>query len=142
MSTFKSSTTIARGVGAALTLVMVHYFVTSDAIRSGNAFLVPDLALTVLVLVSVLLPGRFAVPGMIFAYGWATAVYSVSLATYTVRGDFADGANHIALILPSLVMAGLLLRKVAQRLDNRQHGRSEEHPDADPRIGARAAAGR
>jgi hypothetical protein len=116
MATIKNSTTIARGVGVAMALVMIHYFATTDAIRSGNAFLVPDLVLTVFVLVSALLPGRLAVPAMIFAFGWASAVYSVSLATYTVRGDFADGADHLALILPSLVMVGFLVRQVAERL--------------------------
>jgi hypothetical protein len=37
-------------------------------------------------------------------------VFTVSLATYTLRGAFADGANHLALIIPAITMAAVLGR--------------------------------
>ncbi|MFC6023717.1 hypothetical protein ACFP2T_47140 [Plantactinospora solaniradicis] len=102
---------VARGIAAALTLVMVYYFWTSDAIRSGNPFLVPDLLLTLFALVSLLLPRRVAVPAMIFAFAWAAGVLTVSLFTYVVRGEFP--VDHLFLILPSIAMAVLLGRITA-----------------------------
>ncbi|GAA4190212.1 hypothetical protein GCM10022252_28190 [Streptosporangium oxazolinicum] len=99
---------IARWTIVALTVVMIYYFVTSNAIRSGNPFLVPDLILTVLLPASAALRGRVAVPAMIFAFAWASAVWTVSLCTYITRGAFADGANHLLLIFSSVLAAGLL----------------------------------
>jgi hypothetical protein len=107
--------TAARVVAIVIAAVMVHYLLTSDAVRAGNPFLVPDALLTVLLLTSALLPRRLAVPAMIFAFAWAAAVLTVSLCTYIVRGAFADGADHLALILPSVAMAGLLARTVSRR---------------------------
>lgn len=106
---------IARFVAVALTLVMAYYFLTSDAIRSGNPFLVPDALLTVLLLAAALTPRRWAAPVMIFAFAWSAAVWTVSLSSYAVRGEFADGANHFALIIPACVMAGLLAFAVRDR---------------------------
>ncbi|WP_192765923.1 hypothetical protein [Plantactinospora soyae] len=105
--------TIARGVAAVMGLVMVHYFWTSDAIRAGNPFLVPDLLLTLFALVSSLLPRRVAVPAMIFAFGWAAGVLTVSLFSYVVRNEFP--VDHLFLILPSVAMA-VLLGRIAARV--------------------------
>jgi hypothetical protein len=102
------ATPAARCVAAAIVLVMIYYFVTSDAIRAGNPFLVPDLLLTVLLAIAALLPRRLAVPSLIFAFAWSAAVFTVSLSTYAVRGEFAAGANHLALIIPAVAMAVVL----------------------------------
>jgi hypothetical protein len=110
-----NATTAARIVALMITAVIVHYFLTSDAIRAGNPFLVPDALLTVLLLASALLPRRLAAPAMIFAFAWAAAVLTVSLCTYIVRGAFAEGANHLALIVPSVAMAGLLALRGSAR---------------------------
>jgi hypothetical protein len=99
---------VARVVAVALVLVMAYYFATSNAIRSGNAFLVPDALLTVFLLAAAVLPSRWAGPALIFALAWAAAVWTVSLCTYAVRGEFADGANHLALILPAVAAAAFL----------------------------------
>jgi hypothetical protein len=112
MNEGRTAVAAARFVAIAITLVMVWYFATQDVIRSDNPFLVPDALLTVLLLTAAILPRRLSVPGLIFAFAFATAVYSVSLSTYVVRGAFTDGANHLALIIPMLVMAALLMRKV------------------------------
>lgn len=103
---------VARCVALSIVLLMVWYFITSDAIRSDNAFLVPDALLTVLLFTSAVLPHRIAVPALIFSFAWAAAVYTTSLCSYAVRGQFAEGANHLALIIPSVVMAMLLARCV------------------------------
>ncbi|MBP2702555.1 hypothetical protein JOL79_01910 [Microbispora sp. RL4-1S] len=101
-------TTGSRWVAAALTLVMAVYFVTSDAIRAGNPFLLPDAVLTLLLAGATVVRGRLAAPAMIFAFAWAAAVWTVSLCTYATRGAFAEGANHIALIVPCVAAAAAL----------------------------------
>ncbi|MEU4534133.1 hypothetical protein AB0G15_04605 [Streptosporangium sp. NPDC023825] len=116
----RNATTTARWVIVALTGTMIYYFVTSNAIRPGNPFLVPDMILTVLLPASAAFRGRFAVPAMIFALAWSAAVWTVSLCTYSTRGAFADGANHLALIIPSVVAAGLLATGAGYRNDTRQ----------------------
>jgi len=112
----------ARFVALAIVAVMVLYFATAGVIRSDNPFLVPDALLTVLLLTAALLPQRAAVPALIFAFGWDTAVYSTSLCTYAVRGEFAEGANHFALILPSLAMAVLLAHGLAKQPGTGERG--------------------
>lgn len=114
------ATTVGRVVALAIVAVMIVYFVTSDALRWDNAFLVPDLLLTVFLLVAAVLPSRLAGPALVFATTWAAAVYAVSLSTYAVRGEFADGAIHLALIMPLLIVAlwismGLVRRLPAMR---------------------------
>lgn len=118
------SVVIARGVAAALTLVMIYYFWTSDAIRSGNPFLVPDLLLTLFALASLLLPRRVAVPAMIFAFAWAAGVLTVSLFTHLVRDEFP--VDHLFLILPSIAMAALLGR-IAAKADRYDSKRRRLH---------------
>jgi hypothetical protein len=112
MNEVRTAVAAARFVAIAIVLVMVWYFATRDVIRSDNPFWVPDALLGVLLLTAAVLPRRLAAPSLIFAFGFASAVFSVSLSTYVVRGAFADGANHIALIAPMLVMAAWLLRTV------------------------------
>ncbi|ROT26790.1 hypothetical protein [Micromonospora sp. HM5-17] len=105
---------VARLVAAAIAVVMVHYFATSNAIRADNPFLVPDAFILLSVLVSPLLPRRAAVPAMIFAFGWSAGVLTVSLFTYVVRDEFPVG--HLFLIGPCLILAALLGRVVARQL--------------------------
>ncbi|MEO3814600.1 hypothetical protein ABGB17_36865 [Sphaerisporangium sp. B11E5] len=100
--------TVARYVALTLTAVMIWYFLTSDAVRAGNPFLVPDLLLTAFLLISAVLPHRLAAPALLFAFPWAAAVWTVSLFTYITRDAFWDGADHLALILPSLALTYLL----------------------------------
>ena len=102
------SLTIARVVAGLLALVMIWYFVTSNAIRSDNPFLVPDALLTVFLIGAVFVPRPWTVPALIFAFAWAAAVWATSLGTYAVRGEFAQGANHLALIAPAVLAAALL----------------------------------
>jgi hypothetical protein len=106
---------VARAVALAVVVVMIFYFTTTDAISSSNPFLVPDALLTVLLLVCALLPRRFAEPALIFSLAWAAAVYTVSLCTYAVRGEFAEGADHFALIIPAVLAGGYLALGVSRR---------------------------
>ncbi|HEX6681209.1 MAG TPA: hypothetical protein VF062_00325 [Candidatus Limnocylindrales bacterium] len=105
-------TAIARTGAAAIVLVMVYYFATSDAIRADNPFLVPDAVLTVLLAVTSLLPRPIALPGMAFGFAWSAAVFTVSLFTYVVRGELP--ATHIVLITCCLALAILLLRRLSR----------------------------
>ncbi len=109
--------TTARWLIVALTVTMIYYFVTSNAMRPGNPFPVPDMILTVLLPASAAFRGRLAVPAMMFALAWSAAVWTGSLCTSITRGAFADGANHLALIVPSVVAAGLLAVSTRHRND-------------------------
>jgi hypothetical protein len=104
---------LARLAAAAIVVVMVHYFLTSGAIRSDNPFLVPDALILLFALVTPLLPRRAAVPGMIFAFAWAAAVLTVSLCTHVVVRDVFR-VDHLFMIVPSLVLV-VLLGRVAAR---------------------------
>jgi hypothetical protein len=99
---------IARGVAGLLALVMIWYFATSNAIREDNPFLVPDALLTAFLVAAVFVPHPWTAPALIFAFAWAAAVWTTSLSTYAVRGEFAQGANHLALITPAVLAAALL----------------------------------
>ncbi|WP_440064383.1 LuxR C-terminal-related transcriptional regulator [Streptosporangium sp. OZ121] len=57
---------------------------------------------------------------VIFVLAWSAAVWTVSLCTYITRGAFSDGANHLALIIPSVVAAGLPAVSARHRNDIRQ----------------------
>lgn len=99
---------IARVVALLLVLAMIWYFATSNAIRPDNLFLVPDALLTALLLAAAVVPRSWATPGLTFAFAFAAAVWTTSLSAYAVRGEFAQGANHLALITPCVVLAVLL----------------------------------
>jgi hypothetical protein len=104
--------TLAR-CGAVVTgLIMLGYLVTrSPVIRFDSAFFVPDALLTVLLLVLAPMPRRWAVPALLFAFAWTAGIITVSLFTYVVRGEFAWG--NFALVMSTLVLAGVLMREVA-----------------------------
>lgn len=102
---------VARLAAAAIVVVMVHYFLTSNAIRADNPFLVPDAFILLFTLVAPLLPRRAAIPAMIFAFAWAAAVLTVSFFTYAVRDVLR--VDHLFLIVPSLILAALLGRIAA-----------------------------
>jgi uncharacterized membrane protein len=114
-----------RAVAFVIAIIMTQYFFTSDAVRSDNAFLVPDLLLVAFLLTASLLPQRAAVPALLFAFGWETGVFTTSLFTYIVRDEFAEGANHLALILPSLLMAILLAHRVIKQAGTPERAATE-----------------
>lgn len=107
---------ISRGVAIIVSLLMIQYFFTSDAVRSDNMFLVPDLLLAFFLLVSGLLPTRIAKPALIYAFGWTGGVLTTSMFGYVVRGEFPqDGGNHLFLIIPCAAMAVALARNLQKR---------------------------
>lgn len=105
---------IARIMAGLLALFMAAYFVTDNfggsSVRSlDNPFLVPDLLIVVLLGSAAALPRRLAVPALIFALAWAAAVWAVSLSHWLVDGELARGLGHLALIIPAVIAAVLVV---------------------------------
>ncbi|GAA3717377.1 hypothetical protein GCM10022224_098830 [Nonomuraea antimicrobica] len=103
--------TVARYVAAIMSLIMVVYLALDGAHRPANMFLWPDVAVAVLLAGSGVLPSRHARTGMIFAFGWAAGVITVSIFSYVVRGAFAW--PNLALVVVAVLMAALLSRSPA-----------------------------
>lgn len=103
---------IARTVAVTLATVMIVYLVVSGAIRADNPFLVPDLLLSVLLLVTACLPARWAPPALLFAFGLATGVWTTSLSHYAVRGELVDGLDHLPLIAACVIQSFFLARRL------------------------------
>ncbi|SDQ51792.1 hypothetical protein [Thermostaphylospora chromogena] len=97
---------VARGVAAVMTVIMVVYLALDGAHRPANPFLVPDIAVAVLLAGAALLPRRAAPVGLVFAFAWTAGVITVSLFSYVVRGEFSWG--NLALVLAALVTAASL----------------------------------
>jgi ABC-type dipeptide/oligopeptide/nickel transport system permease component len=100
----------ARLVAAILAAVMTVYFLVTDAVRADNPFLVPDLLLSVLLVVTASLPARWAAPALVFAFGLAAGVWTVSLSHYAVRGELVDGLDHLPLIGACVILSLFLVR--------------------------------
>lgn len=107
MNTLKT----ARIIAIALSVITFAFIFIHDNFRLDNIFFIPDMLLCVVLIVAALLPARLAVPLLIATYGAAAGIFSVSVASYAVRGEFGL-ASFIGIIISS-VMAGLLTRLVA-----------------------------
>lgn len=103
---------LARGVAVIMSVIMIVYLAVDGAHRPANPFLVPDIAVAVLLTGAVLLPKRMAPVGLIFAFAWTAGVITVSLCSYVVRGEFAWG--NLALILTALATAAVLAGHTAR----------------------------
>lgn len=108
---------VARGVAAIMTVIMVVYLAVDGAHRPANPFLVPDIAVAVLLAGAALLPRSMAPVGLVFAFAWTAGVITVSLFSYVVRGEFSWG--NLALVLAALVTAGALAGR-AVRAEERE----------------------
>lgn len=127
----------ARIVAAIQATVMTVYFLVTDAVRADNPFLVPDLLLTVLLVVAACLPARWAVPALVFAFGLAAGVWTVSLSHYAVRGELVDGLDHLPLIGASVVQSLFLVRHLGR--GSTDPAGSPDRPDGTtPATAARA----
>jgi hypothetical protein len=102
----------ARAVAVILATVMISYLVASGAIRVDNPFLVPDLLLSALLLVTACLPARWAPQALLFAFGLATGVWTTSLSHYAVRGELVDGLDHLPLIAACVIQSSFLARRL------------------------------
>lgn len=85
--------------------------------RPDNLFLVPDLALTAVLVGGAALPSRRARPVLLAGFGFAVGVLAVSVSSYAVRGELG-GASLLG-VVACLVAMLALLRAPARRLDQR-----------------------
>jgi hypothetical protein len=104
---------LGRVVAAGVSLSTFVFLFLHDSWRADNIFLVPDLILIVALLVSAVLPARFAVRAMVISLSLAAGVFATSVASYAVRDEF--GAASLLGAVGTLVMAGLLTRPTAVR---------------------------
>ena len=52
---------------------------------------------------------------LIFAFGFSSGVLTTSLMHYVARGEFVDGADHLAMILPAVGLSVALMVSVTRR---------------------------
>lgn len=104
------SLTIIRSVAIALGVITFAFFFIHDNFRLDNIFFIPDMLLCIALVVAALLPKNFAVPALMATFGAAAGIFSVSVASYAVRGEF--GLASFIGILISLGMIGMLARFV------------------------------
>ncbi|WP_129789378.1 hypothetical protein [Promicromonospora panici] len=109
-----STVRTARVVAVLLATVMIVFLVVSGAIRPDNAFLVPDLLLSVLLLIAASLPSRWAATVLLFAFGLAVGVWTASLSHYAVRGELVDGLDHLPLIAACVIQSLFLVRLIGR----------------------------
>ena len=126
----------ARVVAVILATVMIVFLVFSGSIRADNAFLVPDLLLSVLLLSAASLPARWAVTVLLFGFGLAVGVWTASLSHYAVRGELVDGLDHLPLIAACVIQSAFLVR-----LLGRDRSDIPGDPVSAPTPAARRAAG-
>ncbi|SHN47199.1 hypothetical protein [Cryptosporangium aurantiacum] len=102
----------ARAVALVIVTIMTVYFLVTDAVRSDNPFLVPDLVLSATLLVSALLPQRLAPVALIFSFGWAAGVYTTSMCTHIINGRFP--VDHVFLLIFCVGVPLLLARDLVR----------------------------
>ncbi|GAB3769130.1 hypothetical protein GCM10028864_68380 [Microlunatus parietis] len=102
-----------------MALFMAAYFATDNfggdsVLRLSNPFLIPDLLIVGLLAVAALLPSRLARPALVFSLSWSAAVWAVSLAHWMVAGEVVRGLGHLAMIMPAVIAAGLVIVAIAR----------------------------
>jgi hypothetical protein len=103
-----STLTRARYVAVALSLVTLAGLFINDSLRSDSIFLVPDLLLSAMLLVSASLSRSIATVALLFAFGLAAGVYTTAAFSYVVRGEFGPVVSMFAVIC--LAVAATLAR--------------------------------
>ncbi|MGI5290707.1 hypothetical protein ACQEVF_46320 [Nonomuraea polychroma] len=101
--------TVARYYAVALGLGTVGYLFLAGMVRADNAFLIPDLIISGLLIMSAFLPPAYEVRGMILAYGMAAGVFTTAAFSALTRGDL--GVVTVAAAAGSLVVAALLVTR-------------------------------
>ena len=98
--------TATRIVAVGLSLATFVFLFLHDSFRSDNLFLVPDLVLCTALVVAAALPGRFAVPALIAAFGMTCGVLATSASSYAVDGEL--GFASLLGLTTSVAMTVLL----------------------------------
>lgn len=91
---------------------MAGYLALDGAHRPDDPFLWPDVAVAAFLAIRSALPARHAPTALLFAFGWAGGVLTVSVFSYVVRGEFAW--PNLGLVLIAVAMAALLARHVTR----------------------------
>ncbi|MFI7708486.1 hypothetical protein [Nonomuraea sp. NPDC049480] len=100
--------TVARYYAVVLGLGTVGYLFFTGMVRADNAFLIPDLVISALLVATAFLPPAYVVRGMILAYGMAAGVFTAAVFTSLVRGELGVVSMAAA---ASLVVAVLLVAR-------------------------------
>jgi hypothetical protein len=100
-----------RIVAVTISVVTFAFFFIHDTFRLDNVFFVPDVLLCLVLIIGAVIPQRQAVPLLLASFGAAGGIFSVSVASYAVRGEF--GAASLVGALISIAMVAVLTRFVA-----------------------------
>ena len=96
--TSSRSLTRARYVAVALSVLTVIGLFINDSLRSDNLFLVPDLLVSGMLLVSASLGRSIAAAALLFAFGLSAGVFTTAAFSYVVRGEFGIGVSIFAAV--------------------------------------------
>lgn len=100
-----------RVAAVALAVITFIFFFIHDTFRLDNIFFIPDVLLCVALVIGGISPRRLAVPVLMASFGAAVGIFSVSVASYAVRGEF--GAASFLGVLVSMVMVVVVSRFTA-----------------------------
>lgn len=106
---------IARAVAVALSGGTLVFLFGSGDWRGDNPFLVPDLILCAILVVTACLPPREAVPALIFGFGLAAGVFGSAVSAAAVQGRLGAGAL-VGAIVALAVVVPLMRRHSEPRL--------------------------
>ncbi|QFG22309.1 hypothetical protein [Actinomadura sp. WMMB 499] len=81
-----------RAFAVLISVTTFVFLFVHDSWRGDNLFLVPDLILCALLLIAAALPGRYAAPALGFALAMSAGVFTASVSSYAVRGNWAPPA--------------------------------------------------
>ncbi len=101
-------TAVARVAATAVSAGTLGVVFRRDHWRRDNPFLVPDLAVCVLLLVAAAAPKRRAGPALLFAFGVSAGVLGTTVASAAVHGRL--GVGSLAGLITAAVMSALLGR--------------------------------
>ncbi|MBL7253284.1 hypothetical protein [Paractinoplanes lichenicola] len=101
--------TIARTAAVLTAVGTVGYLFPAGLFRTDNIFLIPDLLLSLLLLLAAAAPARYAVTDLLCAFCFAGGVLVTAVSWYAVDGRVGPGALLGA--VTSAVMAAVLIRR-------------------------------
>ena len=105
--------TFARYIAIFMSVVTLFFLFLHRSFRTDNIFLVPDIILCCLLIISAVLPKKIAPVAMLFSFGLASGVFITSVSQYIVQGEL--GIPSIIAAVGSLAASGILIHTIVKK---------------------------